>query len=836
MANSSIFVTANEARQNSIRETIVHDEVRGIETVVLNSVRNGLYQATVTSGTPMTSRGLTNITVQSIDLATNQLFVPNHPFKMGDLVTVSSTEILPSPLISTKYYSVIYIDSNYIKLAATVSDALELRPLSIDFSIGVTDIVLTNPGAGYVEAPYVKIEEPPVGTPATAIANLAYYGSISSIKLFSHGSGYTDLPSVVMNTIGSGAVVNVVEFSAVAISIASGGADYRVGDILTVTGGTGTSTTATVTSVNSNGSVATIILSRPGLYTALPNLSNASTTVIPHGGSGCTLNLIMGIGGLKIDTILPGGSSGSGYADPPVVIISGGDGIGAEAEAIISAGKVIRFNMLHLGSGYTSNPTISLSTGFGTIASAEIIPVPVGNLQLTNNGGNTYTSIPTVELNSIGRYASIGAITMKIVSAQLVQGGSGYFVGETVLVAGGEGSANAAILVTKVGGLGDIINYSLVTSGTYSVLPSLDNNLVTDGSGQSAAFRLTAGVNTIAVDYSGIEYDTAPYVKITPSNGYGSGATARAILYVDEVSDIEVITAGSGYTAIPIITITNGSGATAVANLTPTSVYAINVLQGGIGYSANATSLEIVGTGTGVEYTIDFEQGGSISYINIYSHGSGFTDVPVVNVIGDGNGAILEAELQPTTIQSLTLTNSGIDYVKPPMVVIEGAAIAVARLVPTTISRINVISPGTNWTTVPTVYVVPGALQTGTPIAPSAVATIGYSIKNISIINQGSGYDTPPAITIAPPGGNGTPATAISYIGSGTGTMVVSGYPDSKDYYKVWKNQTPSNTAFVRPYAERMDTVINYFTALGYTITRQTNPATGNTIQWQIMW
>ena len=94
-----------------------------------------------------------------------------------------------------------------------------------------------------------------------------------------------------------------------------------------------------------------------------------------------------------------------------------------------------------------------------------------------------------------------------------------------------------------------------------------------------------------------------------------------------------------------------------------------------------------------------------------------------------------------------------------------------------------------------------------------------------------------PAVHISPPTGTtAVQATALATIGAGTGSMVLSLYDNSCDYYKVWKNQTPSDSALVRPYADRMDTVIAYFTNLGYTVNRQTNPTTGNTIQWSVMW
>lgn len=837
MACNSIFPTATEARQNPIRETVIHQEICAIQSAILNSIKNGLFQATVSSGSPMTGLAYTNIVVDSINLANDQLLVPNHPFKTGDIITVSSNQTLPAPLKSTEYYVVIYIDADHIKLAQSIVDAFESRPISIDFTVGVTNIVLTNPGSGYLSAPRVAIDLSSNGSSATATASLATWGSIDSITTLSNGSGYVDIPTISIVSQGSGAVVNVIKFNAVGISIASSGSNYRVGDVLSVVGGVGTATTATVTSITSNGGVATISLKTPGLYTSLPNLAGVATTALPGGGSGCTVNLTMGIGSLGIDPLIPGGSYGTGYVAPPVVTISGGNGTGAQAEALISTGSVTGFRMINYGSGYTSSPTVTIDSGSGAVASAVLQPSSVGNVTVTFSGGDIYQSEPVVIVESVGSGATAGVITMKIVNAVMSSSGSGYTVGDILLIAGGVGTKNASIMVTKVGTLGEITNYSLITSGSYNSLPVLSYNSVSGGTGRSATFNLTAGVDSISVSSPGLGYNTPPLVIITPPDNNGSGAVAHAKLLYDEVSRIEVIDSGVGYTSIPTVSITSGAGAILEAVLVPTGIFDIIPTEFGSGYTVENTYLEIIGTGTGVEYTLDIGPLGSIDGITITNPGTGFTKVPIVNVIGDGVGAVVQAVLVNTSIDTINVINGGTNYTCPPVITVEfGASSAVARLTPTGIDRIDVLGGGINYTSSPTIYTIPSALQQEVPISPSARANIGYSLNQITVTFAGSGYDTIPNVNIDPPGNNGIPATALAYIGAGVGIMVVSNYPDSRDYYKVWKNQTPSDPIFVRPYTERMDTVIAYFTGLGYTITRQTNPATNNTIQWSILW
>ena len=73
------------------------------------------------------------------------------------------------------------------------------------------------------------------------------------------------------------------------LAIAVGGSGYKVGDLLTVSGGTATRpAVAYVKTVNGSGAVTAVVLDDPGIYSALPSNPAATT-----GGSGasCTLNL-----------------------------------------------------------------------------------------------------------------------------------------------------------------------------------------------------------------------------------------------------------------------------------------------------------------------------------------------------------------------------------------------------------------------------------------------------------------------------------------------------------------------------------------------------------------
>ena len=63
-------------------------------------------------------------------------------------------------------------------------------------------------------------------------------------------------------------------------------------------------------------------------------------------------------------------NGGSGYTSAPTVTLSGGDGSGASATAVVNNGVVTAVNVVNTGNGYQSAPTVSISGGGGSGATA----------------------------------------------------------------------------------------------------------------------------------------------------------------------------------------------------------------------------------------------------------------------------------------------------------------------------------------------------------------------------------------------------------------------------------------------------------------------------------
>ena len=73
--------------------------------------------------------------------------------------------------------------------------------------------------------------------------------------------------------------------------------------------------------------------------------------------------------------------------------------------------------------------------------------------------------------------------------------GTSYVVDDILTVAGGTSTKAARIIVTSVGGSGEITGARIYDSGAYSVDPTLTANAVTGGTGSSATFDLTMEVS-----------------------------------------------------------------------------------------------------------------------------------------------------------------------------------------------------------------------------------------------------------------------------------------------------------------------------------------------------
>jgi hypothetical protein len=695
MTTASWFVTAAEARNNIIKDITVHGEICDLENAVLQAVKNGDYQTTVSDGTLMTASTPVTPEVFTVNPDNSELIVPNHGLSTGDQVYVSSSQTLPPPLQTNTAYWVIYIDENTIKLAATRDNALAGRPISIMVTQGVTGVNVTNHGSLYLSAPTVTF----VGdstTPAKGVAILEDNGVLASITLETPGSGYTDFVNVQIAAPGSGVQIGTISYKVISATIASGGVNYNIGDIVYLLSGSGAIPFSAQVTTTNGGAITGIQIVNGGDYSVLPSLTDCHTYT--NGGGGlATLNLVMGI------STIPIVSPGVDYIPPLSISIQGGGGSGATATPNIMAGGIQSITVTNPGSNYTGPPTVTFNTGTDGTAKATLQPTGVQSVVL-NYAGDSYTSVPAINFVAQGSGAVAGQVYLKVVQVVLRNPGLKYTVGDNLLVAGGTGPANAIIQVTGINSSGSIQSYNIISNGKYTAVPTLLSNNVFGGTGNSAIFDLQMGLESITVTAGG-NYTIAPTVVITGGGGVNAAASAMIDIY-GTVTGVQVTNPGTNFTDIPTVSFSTGSGAQGYAVMTP--------------------------------------GGDSIDHIVVTSPGSGYTLPPSVTV-SEGN-ASLSAVLQPTGIQSVQIITPGQDYfVDPAVIFVPGGnqqgnpVVAQAKANRGFgVSAVNISSPGDGYTAVPGVQFSAPSIG-GT--SAQATATIGYGTGNLTLTKYNASQD-----------------------------------------------------------------------------------------------
>ena len=316
---------------------------------------------------------------------------------------------------------------------------------------------------------------------------------------------------------------------------------------------------------------------------------------------------------------------------------------------------------------------------------------------------------------------------------------------------------------------------------------------IANGSGSLASITLTA---------PGSGYVTPPLVTITGGGPNASGATANATInsagqvtglvftgYVPSASlstsgitipnGVTVTAGGSGYTSAPTVTFSGGggSGAQATATITGGQVSAITVTSPGGGYTS-APTVQINGGGG---------KGATATAI-ILTGGTGYTQAPTVQIAPPDVQAAAVAQLVVLpdgtlsgALQEIDLTagGQGSGYRFPTVpVTIEGngtGATAVANVNTTTgqVTGIVLTNPGTGYTSPPTITIAPPVQTAG------ATATFNAqtgTVTGFANVVTGEGYLAPPTVTITPSdNGFDGGATAIATVSNGQVSVALTG-------------------------------------------------------------
>jgi hypothetical protein len=333
--------------------------------------------------------------------------------------------------------------------------------------------------------------------------------------------------------------------------------------------------------------------------------------------------------------------------------------------------------------------------------------------------------------------------------------------------------------------------------------------------GGNTPMTFVSGVTSVTVVNGGLNYyqDFPAAIIIPPLNSAGSGATATVQTNGGSIIGITITSGGANYEPVPATLSVNSVGGTN-AFLTPFvnstgNIVNVGITNPGSGYTINDSIIAIRAVAPNVAYvdavldvtSVDIT--GAITGVAILNPGSGYqpsrAEIGIVSTLNPSlpypTGAGFIGDVITNGLGSITqvsISNTGAGYaVYSPYLVIT--------------------NPGTGATT--------------------EVTLSGASVGSIAVTSTGTGYTNTATGSVfnpntAPiPNPPSTPAIVTINVSQNTfGTNPLL-------YWQVW-----AGTVTNKPIQLQENAVISYFKGLGYTISIQSNPATGSTIQWKICW
>lgn len=555
-------------------------------------------------------------------------------------------------------------------------------------------------------------------------------GCVTYLEMLEKGSGYTSRPDVTV----TGGGIDFATASPPALS------DMKTGATLKITSaGNGyisppqisfvcdslKEATAT-TSMGNNGSVNEITVTNGGAgYTSAPEI---------HFEGGGIREAQASVY-LKIYSIqLSNGGSGYSDSSPPTVLIQGGGGSGAVAEAKIENGSIQSITLTAGGRGYTGVPEISFEPDQGGTATA--IMTLDTNVLLTT-GGSGYTQTPTVTLTG-NQSSAVATATIRngqVVGVSIASPGQGYTSAPAIQFSGGGFSMARATAILSSESPGTIDSIRILDPGFGYIYPP-DVILVGGGVREArASATISAGQLTEILITDGGEGYTAAPSAIAITGGIRP-MVARANLE-SVVQSLELVNGGSGYTTIPTVTITAPAGYSLTGYTAPTDTSTIAGLQATSSSNVafrfdTGTSFTITGTGNmDGDYVCARDATWSNNTLTLYLDTSRF---PIPD-----NPGVTGGTLNGTDAKS---------------------AIAIAEIVNGSVSKLILTAPGSGYTSIPTVTIAP---PDDASHQATATATIATRVGSLTILDPGQGYTTQPTVAIAGPD-SGTRATARAFI------------------------------------------------------------------------
>jgi len=588
---------------------------------------------------------------------TKLVFTSDPNYSSGDIVQANTAGgTLPQPLIIGQNYYVYVLPDELlpaVTLHNSYSDALS----------GSSPIALTTAGSGQNSIAKLLTATASPGTknnisvsgltlpPATgsgALITARVSGPITLMTLVTGGAGYTTATATISDIGG-------YKYAAAPNLSLVGGTYTTAASLQAILGtdvATGFSYVASI-QINSGGLGYTVAnlpkvvfiggLSTGGFHAKASLVLNGSGTItgvtlLPYGSDAAaslSVNSITGsVNGINIT------SSGQGYLYPPRVTISAPQQLKPQLtiaspgvqNATVTSLTVNGLATNLLSATFTNTPAApSVSTVAAGLAplitvggySAAVSPTSNDTIVITPPTGVTITSIsvmtggstPAITFSSsLPKTATASStITTSFVSEYVVEnGGSGYQNVPAVNISGGGGTGASATAVLDQFGIGKI-NVLTQGSGYSSSLTAL----ITDGSsgtgtGATASVAVSAGkITGITITNYGYGYSN-PQISFSPAGG---GGATFSFEYTGVVTNVNVVTEGTGYTTAPTVSVLPSTGV--FIQFSSTGTLPIPLVQGqsyraenpssGNSFTvknADFTDVNVTSTGSGTLYLV----------------------------------------------------------------------------------------------------------------------------------------------------------------------------------------------------------------------------------------
>jgi hypothetical protein len=399
---------------------------------------------------------------------------------------------------------------------------------------------------------------------------------------------------------------------------------------------------------------------------------------------------------------------------------------------------------------YSSIP--SIGTGLSNVQEAYVtFSAPTG----------TPDAQPTTEATAEAVLASSG-----IVSINIEDPGEGYTQAPRVYIAPGSGYNPVQAEGTAVVSDGKVTSITIDDAGS-GYAPDDDPAVTFEETVETVAeadLEFSWSVVDIEIDDYGSGYtSTAPTVTIV---GTGTGATAHATMGA-YVSAVNMTAMGSGYTDVPIVTISDDFSSWTDVTAVMTEANPLHSIT----YQGTNTTLflstptaTITGDGLGATADVTISTTGEVIGYTALVGGAGYTECEVTITGGGGFGATAEATIGAGAITDITITDGGQGYTSNPTFTFTGdgtgASATAVRGFPVTDIALNAV--GVGYTEVTDIDLDDGTVTAD--FIDDCVVLFDMGVREVTLDDGGYYFTTAPTVTFTPVDGNGSGATATTDI------------------------------------------------------------------------